>query len=87
MSSQDAVRDEADEPPDTDPFDAYVTEIAARLRRVCDTLPDDEFNALVQDIARMRMRLEVLEDLPDGLRPLRDSVGAFDLLPKDQIQS
>ena len=52
-----------------------AADIAARLRSVCSTLSDQEFNDLVADIARMKIRLEVLEDLPGGLRPLRDSKG------------
>jgi len=36
----------------------HIADIAARLRRVCAQLPDEEFSALVLDIARVRMRHE-----------------------------
>ena len=49
-----------------------AADIAARLRGVCDGLTDEQFSELVMDIARMKLHFEVLEDLPGGLRPLRD---------------
>ena len=36
----------------------HIADIAARLRRVCAQLPDEEFSALVLDMARVRMRYE-----------------------------
>lgn len=35
-----------------------AADISARLRRVCAHLPEDEFSALVLDIARIRLRYE-----------------------------
>ena len=50
----------------------YMTDLAARLRAVCAHLSEEEFAALVYDIAVMRQRLEVLDDLPGGQTPIRD---------------
>lgn len=49
-----------------------AADIAARLRSVCSSLTDEQFSELVMDIARMKIRFEVLEDLPGGLSPLPD---------------
>ncbi len=35
-----------------------VEDIAARLQKVCAHMPEDEFAALVADIARLRMRFD-----------------------------
>ena len=62
---------EHSDPPDDEAYARYVAELSERLRHVCDNLSEAEFAALVDDIARMRLRFEVLEDLPGALRPLR----------------
>ena len=47
-------------PDDCDPVQLKVlaADIAARLRRVCGHLPEDEFSALVLGIARVTLRYE-----------------------------
>ena len=73
----------ADQPPDDDGYARYVAELSERLRGVCGDLSDAAFMDLVHDIARMRLRFEVLEDLPNGLRPLRGPREPSSLLPAD----
>lgn len=72
-----------DEPPDNEAYTRYVAELSERLRHVCGDLAEPAFTKLVQDIARMRLRFEVLEDLPNGLRPLRDPRERSTSLPSD----
>ena len=71
MSLRQSSHDQHDDPPDDEAYARYVAELSERLRHVCGNLSDAEFAALVNDVARMRLRFEVLEDLPGGLRPLR----------------
>lgn len=71
MSLGHPSHEQQDDPPDDEAYARYVAELSERLRHVCDNLSESEFAALVNDIARMRLRFEVLEDLPGGLRPLR----------------
>ena len=43
---------------ETGELQRLTADIAARLHRVCSELPDEEFSALVLEIARVRMRYE-----------------------------
>ena len=58
MSGGDAEYDER--------MQQLAADIAARLRGVCSALTDEQFSELVMDISRMKLRFEVLEDLPGG---------------------
>lgn len=51
-----------------------TADISARIRRVCAHMPDDEFAALVMDIARVRLRYEqrVFGHSTDGARRADD---------------
>jgi len=45
-------------PPPADRLQALAADISARLRRVCAHLSDEEFSALVMDIAQVTLRYE-----------------------------
>lgn len=49
-----------------------VADIAARLRKACAHLTDDEFSKLVLEIAERRMRFDDMDPMT-GRRRLRDS--------------
>ena len=66
--------------------DAYVAEISARLRHVCQHLPDDEFTRLVLDMAETKLRFAAIEagafSRPrPGPTPVKDSPSADDRAP------
>ena len=46
---------------DLDPAElqALTADVSARLRRVCGHLSDEEFSALVLDVARVRIRYDI----------------------------
>lgn len=50
----------------------YKVDLAERLRKVCSHLSEEDFATLVNEIAAMRLRLEVFDHLPGGQRPLRE---------------
>lgn len=52
-----------DKPQAIPPFHELTAQIAARLRGVCTAMSDDEFGALVTDIARMKLRFAEIEAL------------------------
>lgn len=49
-----------------------VADIAARLRNACAHLPDDDFSALVLDIAQRRMRFDAMDPMSGPDRQQRD---------------
>jgi hypothetical protein len=49
--------------------EAYVAEISARLRHVCQHLDDDEFARLVIDMAETRLRFSAIDSGGSGQRP------------------
>jgi hypothetical protein len=53
----------------------YLEDISARLRDACAHLTEDEFDALVEEIARMRLRFDEIEAKPGAFNPLRRSSG------------
>ena len=53
---------------------ALTADISARLRRPCADMPDDQFSAMVLDIALMQLRFREIEarsDLPAARTPMR----------------
>ena len=73
--------------PDNDErMQQLAADIAARLRGVCSSLTDKQFSELVMDIARMKLRFEVLEDLPGGMSPLRPN-DAPEAPSRDRVDS
>ena len=49
-----------------------VADIAARLRKSCADLPDEEFAKLVLDIAQRRMRFDGMDPTSRSARESRD---------------
>ena len=49
--------------------EAYVAEISARLRHICQHLSDDEFARLVIDMAETRLRFSAIDAGASGQRP------------------
>jgi len=47
-----------------------VADLSARLRRACAHLSDEQFGALVRDIARVTVRFHEIEANPLLLRPV-----------------
>ena len=59
-----------DEPARRDrPMTEPIADLSARLRRACADMPDDDFSALVQDVARMAVRLREIDEDPTLWRP------------------
>ena len=50
--------------------EAYVAEISARLRHVCQHLSDEEFRHLVLDMAETRLRFSAIDSGALARRPL-----------------
>lgn len=50
--------------------EAYVAEISARLRHICQHLSDDEFARLVIDMAETRLRFSAIDAGGSGHRPM-----------------
>jgi hypothetical protein len=48
-----------------------VADLSARLRRACAHLSDEQFGALVRDIARVTVRFHEIEANPLLLRPVQ----------------
>lgn len=53
-----------------DRYEKLVGDISARLRKVCADLSDEQFSALVHDIARMTTRFHEINQDPLMLRAL-----------------
>jgi hypothetical protein len=49
--------------------EAYVAEISARLRHVCQHLSDEDFTRLVIDMAETRLRFSAIDSGAPGRRP------------------
>jgi hypothetical protein len=50
-------------PDDTNRLEALRVDIALRLRRVCEAMPEQEFDALVDRIAQLEYKYEQVRDL------------------------
>ena len=53
-----------------------IADIAARLRRVCGHMPDDEFDAMVAEIAAVTLKYESYRHPGDPVRTAATGTGA-----------